>query len=83
MFDLPIRIIDFDLAEDVVKHDRMVSLVEGMLELNRRLRDAKTGHDKVSLQRQIDATDGEIDRLVYDLYDLTEEEIRIVEGATE
>ena len=30
-------------------------------------------------QRQIDATDREIDRLVYDLYDLTEEEIRIVE----
>ena len=32
------------------------------------------------LQRQIDATDQEIDRLVYDLYGLTEEEIGIVEG---
>jgi hypothetical protein len=31
------------------------------------------------LQRQIDATDGEIDRLVYDLYELTEEEIKIIE----
>ncbi len=28
-----------------------------------------------------DATDGQIDRLVYELYGLTEEEIRIVEGA--
>ena len=27
------------------------------------------------------ATDAEIDRLVYDLYGLTEEEIAIVEGA--
>jgi len=32
------------------------------------------------LQCQIDATDREIDRLVYDLYGLTEEEITIVEG---
>lgn len=29
-----------------------------------------------------DATDRKIDRLVYDLYGLTEEEIRIVEGAS-
>ena len=34
---------------------------------------------KEMLQRQIDATDRQIDRLVYELYDLTEEEIRIVE----
>ena len=34
------------------------------------------------IQRQIDATDGQIDRLVYDLYDLTEDEIKIVEEAT-
>ena len=31
-------------------------------------------------QRQIDATDREIDALVYRLYGLTEEEIAIVEG---
>ena len=31
------------------------------------------------LQRQIDATDGQIDRLGYELYRLTEEEIGIVE----
>ena len=32
------------------------------------------------LQRQNDATDRQIDRLVYDLYGLTEAEIKIVEG---
>jgi len=31
-------------------------------------------------QRQIAVTDAEIDRLVYELYDLTEAESRIVEG---
>ena len=30
--------------------------------------------------RQIEATDGQIDALVYELYGLTEEEIRIVGG---
>jgi hypothetical protein len=34
------------------------------------------------LQRQIDATDRQIDRLVYDLYGLTEDEVKIVEEAT-
>jgi len=39
-------------------------------------------HDKAALQRQIDATDPQIDQLVYELYGLTDEEIRIVEEAT-
>jgi hypothetical protein len=36
--------------------------------------------DKTALLRQIEATDRQIDALVYELYRLTEEEIRIVEG---
>ena len=38
--------------------------------------------DKTSIQRQIDATDRQIDQLVYELYGLTDDEIRIVEEAT-
>jgi hypothetical protein len=48
--------------------------------LHRQLAAARTPAERNVLQRQIDATDGEIDRLVYALYDLTEEEIRIIEG---
>jgi hypothetical protein len=43
---------------------------------------AKTAHDKATIQRQIDATDQQIDRLVYELYGLTEAEITIVEAGT-
>jgi hypothetical protein len=39
-------------------------------------------HEKTAIQRQIEATDGQIDRLVYELYGLTEEEIGIVEEAS-
>ncbi len=60
----------------------MVALVERMLDLHKRLAAVKTPHDKTLLQRQIAATDREIDRLVYELYDLTAEEIAIVEEAT-
>ena len=79
---LPIRTIDFSDAADKAKHDQMVTLVERMLDLHNGLADAKTRHDKTTLQRQIDATDTQIDRLVYDLYGLTDEEIKIVEDAT-
>ena len=41
---------------------------------------AKTPAEKTALQRQIDATDKQIDQLVYQLYGLTEDEIMIVEG---
>jgi len=41
---------------------------------------AKTDHEKTALQRQIDATDRQIDKLVYELYGLTPEEIEIVEA---
>ncbi len=36
----------------------------------------------VAVSRQIEATDREIDRLVYELYGLSDEEIRVVEEAT-
>jgi hypothetical protein len=77
---LPIRAIDFSDPSDKARHDKMVSLVERMLDLHKRLSAAKTPDDKTRLQRQIDATDKEIDQLVYKLYGLTEEEIGIVEG---
>jgi len=51
-----------------------------MLDLHKRVSEVRTEHDKEVLRRQIAATDDEIDRLVYELYGLTEEEIKIVEG---
>jgi hypothetical protein len=39
-----------------------------------------TPHEQQSIQRQIAAADKQINALVYELYGLTEEEIRIVEG---
>jgi adenine-specific DNA-methyltransferase len=75
---LPIRAIDFSNPIDVKRHDRMVALVERMLELHKRT--LVTPQEQERLTREIQSTDREIDRLVYELYGLAEEEIKIVEG---
>jgi len=67
----------------VAKHDNMVALVDRILELNRKKVDENNPETLRLLETQIAATDRQIDRLVYDLYDLTPEEIELVEqGAT-
>ena len=77
---LPIRTIDFSSKSDNAAHDRMVALVESMLILHKQVAAAKSGAQKSILQRQIESTDAEIDRLVYELYDLTAEEVALVKG---
>ncbi len=76
---IPIRKIDFNNCDDKSQHGKIVGLVDRILELNKRLAETKTVHEKSVLQRQIDATDRQIDQLVYELYDLTADEIKIVE----
>jgi hypothetical protein len=76
---LPIHTINFDDPADVVRHDKMVALVERMLALHRKLAAATIPADKELYQRQIEATDRQINALVYEWYGLTEEEIAIVE----
>jgi len=77
---VPIHKIDFADKADKVVHDRMVNLVDSMLALHKQLASAKFEAQREAIQRQIEATDAAIDRLVYDLYGLTKEEIAIVEG---
>ena len=80
---LPIRTIDFDNPSDKAMHDKMVKLVERMLDLHKKLAAATLPDQKTKIQRQITATDNQIDALTYKLYNLTPEEIKIVEGTTE
>jgi len=76
---LPIRTIDFEDPHEVALYHKLVALVERMLDLHKKLHAATIPAEKKLYQRQIEATDQEIDALVYELYGLTEEEIAIVE----
>ena len=51
-----------------------------MLELKKKYHDARMERDKELYERQIRIVDAQIDGLVYDLYGLTEEEVKVVEG---
>jgi len=68
------------IETDVALHDKMVMLVERMLDLNKKKAAEKNPDILDQLETQITATDRQIDRLTYQLYDLTEAEITIVEG---
>jgi hypothetical protein len=63
----------FSISRDTVK-------VERTLELHKRLASARASADREMYQRQIETTDRQIDALVYELYGLTDEEIRIIES---
>ena len=78
--DLPIHAIDFSDQSEVAKHDEMVGLVDEMLSLHERLADVKSDADRTRLERAIKKTDKKIDAMVYELYGLTDDEVKLVEG---
>ena len=76
----PIRKIDFSNPTDRIKHDQIVELVNRMLISNQKLSTTRTPQEKNLLQRQIEMMERQINQLVYELYDLTAEEIKIIEN---
>ncbi len=77
---LPLPKIEFSKANDEQRHDRMVQMVEQMLEARKCLASAQTDKDKTYFENKCASLDRQIDALVYELYALTEVEIKIVEG---
>lgn len=76
---LPFVQIDSENEVMLKLYERIVNGVRGMLTSKKQLQQAKTESDKNYLERKCEQLDKEIDQLVYQLYGLTEEEIKIVE----
>lgn len=76
---LPVAPIDFSNSQDKSRHDRLVALVEQMLEAKKR-EAAASGQAKEIAARKCAALDRQIDAIVYELYGLNDEEIALVEG---
>ena len=70
--------VNFSDPADKARHDKLVSLVERMFELHKQ--SPRTPQEQEMVKREIESTDKGIDRLVYELYGLTEDEVRVVEG---
>jgi adenine-specific DNA-methyltransferase len=77
---LPLPSLDFSDPAEKAQHDKMVSLVERMLALQKSLKSTVNPQEADRLAREVESTDRGIDSLVYELYGLSEEEIKIVEG---
>ncbi|MCK4307379.1 N-6 DNA methylase [candidate division WOR-3 bacterium] len=75
---LPIRNVDTENSTDKKLHDDIAILVERMLELQKKFHPARLESDKKMYKTQIDVLDNQIDSLVYELYGLTEKEIKVV-----
>jgi hypothetical protein len=60
----------------------MVALMDRMPEMNKRKHSGKLAPSELErIDREILATDTEIDNVVYELYGITNEERKIIEGA--
>ena len=72
--------LDLSNPDQKAQHDKMVSLVDRMLFVQKKLHNTTSPSEKTIYQKDVDRLDRDIDNLVYELYELTPEEIRIVEG---
>ena len=77
---LPIKTIDPKNKTDLQIHDEIVKNVDLLLKLNEELPTIKLQTKIEEVQSRIERAEANINQAVYKLYDLTEEEIRIVEG---
>ena len=80
---LPIVVPEPSNTKAKALHDAVVAKVEAMLEAKKALAKAKTERERTYYEQKCAALDRQIDRLVYDLYGLTEAEIKVVEGISE
>jgi hypothetical protein len=77
---LPIPNLDITVTSNKKKHDKIVSFVDKMLELKQKEAAEPNQQLKTMLSRQIEGVDKAINKAVYELYNLTDDEIKVVEG---
>lgn len=73
-------VVQIPIPKDLVQNKTLKPFVEKLIALNTDMEESKNPNEKETLSRQIEVTDKQIDKLVYELYGLTEEEIKVVEG---
>lgn len=76
---IPMPVIDLSNSSHKEVHDKIVVLVDNIIELNKKVNTEKNPNSITIINRQINAVDKQIDSLVYKLYNLSDEEIRVIE----
>jgi len=76
----PIKAIDQKNKKEVQQQEQIIKHVEQLLQLNKDLQTATLPNQKEQIKSRIDYCEDKINEIVYELYGLTEEEVKIVEG---
>jgi type I restriction-modification system DNA methylase subunit len=79
LLSLPIPILDLSEKSDKEKHNSLIAFVDKMLELKQKEAAEPNQQLKTMILRQIEGVDKAIDTAVYGLYNLSEDEIKVVE----
>jgi type I restriction-modification system DNA methylase subunit len=74
-----LREIPIAVASNNLHKENLIAAVDKMLSLISKLETTKLGHEKSIIQNAITTNEHQIDKLVYELYGLTKEEITLVE----
>jgi len=77
MLKFPVLVPDF--SNNKVIYNKLTELVNTILELNKMKIVSPPGNKRYRIERDIQVTNERIDELVYELYGITEEEIKIIE----
>jgi hypothetical protein len=77
---IPFPVINLSKKANKAKHDNLVSLVDKMLELKQKEASETNQQLKTMITRQIEGVDKALGTAVYQLYNLTDAEIKVVEG---
>lgn len=72
--------LDMSNKKDKEMHDKIVTLVDNIIALNKKLSAEKNPNSITIINRQINSIDRQIDKLVYQIYNLDESDIKIIEG---
>ena len=78
ILSIPVPIIT---KESKIKHDEVTRLVSQLLQLNSKKSESRLSSGLSHLQGKIDYCENRINEIVYELYGLTKEEIKIIENA--
>jgi hypothetical protein len=79
--NLPIRVVGKDADHSTRSaHNKVVQFVTQILEAKRQLASVHTDRERAFYEKKCTDIESKIDRLVYELYDLTAEEIELIES---
>ena len=80
---LPIRQLNFSVKNDKNIQEQFIKLTSNLLDLNKELDVEKLPNKIDQIKQRIEHSEDKINQLVYELYELTEDEIKIVEESTQ